>query len=290
MRGILLGSKLEHQYSAEKTDRDGPVTLEGINPANEPVVSELEKALATLKVSADSPIGEVGGKKTLVDGETYNSDFLGALPRYQFLPQSSSEDKKKKERNKLAKRIAKAQKEDKAAAKKEEKKQVKEEAGKVAKSKKEKKSKRKASSETLIATPVANPALLPPSAPELAKSLSTATLVPSPSIPADSITPQPPSPFDVAVSKAEDTPTVNPNSLPSPSKTVRHSAVVTPDPLKKKKKGKKGKTIETGHSPTFGQANTVDAEKVTEQTSSKLAPTAYDEAVGYITSCVDPFA
>jgi hypothetical protein len=103
----------------------------------------------------------------------------------------------------------------------------------------------------------------PPVAPELSKNTSTATLVPSSITNASHIAPQ---------EGATPVPAIVP--LPSPPS----SPVKTPGSPKKKKKSKKAKAAET--SPL---------QRDTEQ-SDKSAPTPYDEAVSYITSCVDPVA
>lgn len=71
--------------------------------------------------------------------------------------------------------------------------------------------------------------------------------------------------------------------VPSSNTNDDHAVLQSP---KKKKKGKKGEPIAT-LSPFLPATTSITVEKVSEHISN---PTPYDEAVSYITSCVDPFA
>lgn len=233
--------------------------------------SELANELAKLTVNTESLVGEASG--TITPVHKTEPAIHGALPKKKKKEKTPEEialkkqrrkdraikrkekEMKKKERTPEEIALRKQKQEERTLKKKERtaeevalKKQRKKE-------RKERKAREKEAKEAERAMPTPDST---PVAPELLKSASTTTLVPSSS-----------TNVDRAALKEEATPVVTAVPLLSPPLEPVSAPVIS-----KPKKNKKAKNAVT---------------KVSEQ-PDKSTPSPYDEAVSFITSCVDPAA
>lgn len=226
------------------------------------VSTELAVNLAELSVSAGSTVGEralgdPSGAKTPVRGQRQVGPS-GA--ESNVLKEDSAEKVQEKKKPKKGKKIKQ----------KEESLVVEEEV--TAKKNNESRRKAVASSPSVATAPNATP--------ELVRSISVATLVPSPGTTATSV----PSDSSALRPEAVNAPTPVQVSGGSSSESAK-TPIIAPKPLKGKKKKKKNRSAVTPPEGPYVEedASTVIAERLSERTES---PTAYDEAVNYITSYI----
>lgn len=301
----------------------------GTDSGSEPKVnkdvaaSEFAKELDKLSTNAE-PTKETSETKMLVKTET---SIAGALKKAKKAGKERTEEEKqkrkeRKEKKKQERAAAKALRKEETAAARELKK------GKAVIEKETEKEKERESgnkdSVDIAAMHMTEETSMPPIvAPVLAKSVSTATLVPSSNTDSTSVPSGSPSAL-YAIGSREERESLGP-AAPTPPSEVHHlhsslssetlkTPTIVQKPLgaaKKIKKQKKDKTSASAlTSPASAPAtkipasiatntddedkdlstqhNTVTAEKVSEQTYSQESPTPYDEAVSYITSCVGP--
>lgn len=210
------------------------------------ITSELAKELAKLNVNAEPPLGEAHGTQTPVahDLRQPKQSAPGPLP---------------KKKGKKAKKVRTEEEEALRRQRKKERKEKKAKEKEAAKALRKAKEKEKKSNIS----------------PELSKSASTATLVPSSRATVNSTTPR------AVVPPKEATPVRPTASAPlEPVKTPTTVPKPLDSPKKRKKKAKKvkatGSTISTQPNVVLGE----------EARGTGTTPTPYDEAFGYITSYI----